>query len=91
MATYELYKGTQKLTDIEARRATAEKFGVEVEDITTAEKRHTIGVAAPADPEGIKALIYATNQRVCVGRNGPRPKLLTYLQMRADMVPHRTH
>jgi len=84
MAAYELYKGTQNLADVEARRATAAKFGVEEEDITTTEKRHTIGVVHPVDPEGCKALIHATNQRVCVGRNGPRPKLLTYLQMRAD-------
>lgn len=84
MAAYELYKGTQKQADIEARRAEAAKFGVEVEDVTTAEKRHTVGVDHPVDAEGCKALIHATDQRVCVGRNGPRPKLLTYFQMRAD-------
>lgn len=84
MAAYELYKGTQKQADIEARRAMAAKFGVEVEDVTTPEKRHTVGVDHPVDAEGCKALIHATDQRVCVGRNGPRPKLLTYFQMRAD-------
>lgn len=84
MAAYELYKGTQKQADIEARRAEAAKFGVEVEDVTTVEKRHTVGVDHPVDAEGCKALIHATDQRVCVGRNGPRPKLLTYFQMRAD-------
>ena len=85
MAEYELYKGTQNLGDVQARRAEAAKFGVTIEeDITTPEKRHTVGVDHPVDPEGCKALIYATDQRVCVGRNGPRPKVLTYLQMRAD-------
>ncbi|MBA4364676.1 MAG: ethanolamine ammonia-lyase [Coprothermobacter sp.] len=84
MAAYELYKGTQKQADIEARRAEGAKFGVEVEDVTTVEKRHTVGVDHPVDLEGCKALMHATDQRVCVGRNGPRPKLNTYFQMRAD-------
>jgi len=84
MAAYELYVGKQNQADIVAKRNEAAKFGVEVEDVTTPEKRHTVGVDNPVDAEGCKALIHATDQRVCVGRNGPRPKLLTYFQMRAD-------
>ena len=84
MAAYELYVGKQNQADIVAKRNEAAKFAVEVEDVTTPEKRHTVGVDHPVDAEGCKALIHATDQRVCVGRNGPRPKLLTYFQMRAD-------
>ena len=84
MATYPLYAGKQNLADISARRAAAEKFTVAVKDVTTPEARLTVGIDKPADPEGCKALIRSTNQRVCVGRNGPRPRLLTYFQMRAD-------
>jgi ethanolamine ammonia-lyase small subunit len=84
MAAYELYVGKQNQADIEAKRAEAEKCAFEVEDVTTVEKRHTVGVDHPVDLEGCKALMHATDQRVCVGRNGPRPKLLTYFQMRAD-------
>ncbi|HOX32921.1 MAG TPA: ethanolamine ammonia-lyase light chain EutC [Spirochaetales bacterium] len=84
MGAYPLYAGKQKTADIVARRAEAAKFGVEVKDVTTPEARLTVGIDHPADPEGAKALIRSTPQRVCVGRNGPRPKLLTYFQMRAD-------
>jgi len=84
MAAYPLYVGKQKPADIVARRAAALKFGVDVKDVTTPEARTTVGIDHPVDPAGAKALIHATPQRVCVGRNGPRPKLLTYFQMRAD-------
>ncbi len=84
MAAYELYKGKQNLADVQAKRAEAAKCAFDVEDVTTQEKRHTVGVEHPVDAAGCEALIHATDQRVCVGRNGPRPKLLTYFQMRAD-------
>ena len=84
MGAYPLYAGKQKAADIAARRAEAAKFSVEVKDVTTPEARLTVGIDHPVDPEGAKALIRATPQRVCVGRTGPRPKLLTYFQMRAD-------
>jgi len=84
MATYELYVGKQSQADIKARRDEAAKFGCDVPDVTTTEARETVGIDHPVDPEGAKALIHATPLRICVGRNGPRPKLLTYFQMRAD-------
>lgn len=84
MAAYPLYVGNQNLSDVAARRVAASKFGVEVKDVTTPEARTTVGIDHPVDPAGARALITSTPQRVCVGRNGPRPKLSTYFQMRAD-------
>jgi ethanolamine ammonia-lyase small subunit len=81
---YAQYAGKQNAAEIAARRAKAEKFSVDVKDVTSVEARTTVGIDHPVDPEGAKALIHATPQRVCVGRNGPRPKLRTYFQMRAD-------
>lgn len=84
MAAYPLYLGKQKAADVAARRAEAAKFSVEVKDVTTPEARTTVGVDNPMDMAGCQALIRSTPQRVCVGRDGPRPKLRTYFQMRAD-------
>lgn len=84
MAAYELYVGKQNQADIEAKRNEAAKFSCDIADVTTPEARQTLGIDHPVDAEGAKALIRATPLRVCVGRNGPRPKLLTYFQMRAD-------
>lgn len=84
MAAYELYVGKQNQADIVAKRNEAAKFTCDIADVTSTEARETVGIDHPVDLEGAKNLIHATPLRVCVGRNGPRPKLLTYFQMRAD-------
>lgn len=78
------YVGKQKIADIEARRKASANFSVEVPDITSPEQRHEALVDNPKDKAGLKALIASTPFRIGVGRDGPRPKLRTILQMRAD-------
>ena len=81
---YEPYKGKQALKDIEARRKEGEKFGLELPDITTEAMRKEPLVDKPVDKEGLKGIIASSPFRLGVGRAGPRPKLRTMLQMRAD-------
>ncbi len=78
------YVGKQKIADIEARRKASADFKVELSDITTDAMRKEPLVDKPANKEGLKALIAATPFRIGVGREGPRPKLRTVHQMRAD-------
>jgi ethanolamine ammonia-lyase small subunit len=80
----EAYKGQQSLKDVKARLNEAMKFTVDVPDVTTETARKTPGVENPKDLEGLKALIASTPYRVAVGSEGPRPRGLTYYQMRAD-------
>lgn len=80
----EAYKGKQKIADIEARRKASANFTVEMPDITTQEQRKEPLVEKPANKAGLKALVDSTPFRIGVGREGPRPKLRTIHQMRAD-------
>lgn len=80
----EAYKGKQKIADIEARRKASAGFTVELPDITTDKMRKEPLVENPANKEGLKALVDSTPFRIGVGREGPRPKLRTIFQMRAD-------
>ena len=81
---YEPYVGKQKVADIEARRKESAKFTVELPDITSQEQRKEPLVDKPKDKAGLQALVNSTPFRIGVGRDGPRPKLRTILQMRAD-------
>lgn len=78
------YVGKQKIADIEARRKASANFTVELPDITTDAMRKEPLVDKPANKEALKALIASTPFRIGVGREGPRPKLRTVHQMRAD-------
>jgi ethanolamine ammonia-lyase small subunit len=80
----EAYQGKQKIADIEARRKASAGFTLELPDVTTPEMRTEPLVKNPAEKEGLKALIASTPFRIGVGRDGPRPKLRTVFQMRAD-------
>lgn len=82
--TREAYEGRQVLADIKARRGEAEKFTLEVPDITTQEQRQETLVKHPADGEGLRALMASTPLRIGVGREGSRPATRAYFQMRAD-------
>lgn len=79
-----VYEAKQKVADIEARRKSVADFTMDVPEITTEEQRREILVEHPADPEAVRSIVSATAYRVAVGRDGPRPKLRTILQMRAD-------
>ena len=78
------YVGKQKLADIQARRKASAGFSLELPDITTQAQRKEPLVRHPKDKAGLEALIAATPFRIGVGREGPRPKLRTIHQMRAD-------
>ena len=78
------YVGKQKIADIEARRKASAGFTVEMPDITTQEQRKEPLIEKPANAAALKALIDSTPFRIGVGREGPRPKLRTIHQMRAD-------
>ncbi|HNR95982.1 MAG: Ethanolamine ammonia-lyase light chain [Chloroflexi bacterium ADurb.Bin180] len=78
------YVGKQKTADVEARRKASANFTLELPDITTDAMRKEPLVKHPASPDGLKALIASTPFRIGVSREGPRPKLRTIHQMRAD-------
>lgn len=84
MAQTEAYQGKLSAADLEARRKEAERFTLEVPDIATEKMRKEPLVNDPVDAEGLRALIASTPYRIGVGREGPRPRTRTYLQMRAD-------
>jgi len=84
MAQKEAYQGKLSAANLEAMSKEAEKFTLEVPDVTEKKMRREPLVKEPADLEGLKALIASTPYRIGVGREGPRPKTRTYLQMRAD-------
>ncbi len=79
-----VYKDRQMVADVEARRKASADFTMDIPDITTDAQRKEMLVDDPARPAAVSALIDATAYRVGVGRDGPRPKLRTILQMRAD-------
>lgn len=57
---------------------------IDLPDPTEESMRRRIGVDNPADPDGLKNLVAATNARLGVGRAGPRPKTSSLLLFQAD-------
>jgi ethanolamine ammonia-lyase small subunit len=57
---------------------------IELPDPTVPEARRSIGVAHPANPDGLANLVATTTARLGVGRAGPRPRTNTLLLFQAD-------
>jgi len=62
----------------------AHELVIDLADPTSAEARKTPGIADPANPEGLQALMAATPARIGVGRSGPRPRTASSLLFLAD-------
>jgi len=59
-------------------------INIDLPDPTAEAARRTPGVANPADPEGLQALMATTPTRIGVGRAGPRPRTAALLLFQAD-------
>jgi ethanolamine ammonia-lyase small subunit len=62
----------------------ADGVSIDLADPTAEVARHRPGVANPADPDGLQALMAATPTRIGVGRAGPRPRTAALLLFQAD-------
>lgn len=57
---------------------------IDLPDPTAEEARHEVGIALPADPDGLRNLMATTSARLGVGRAGPRPRTKALLLFQAD-------
>ena len=62
------------------------ELSIDLPDPTTAEARIQPGVEAPADAEGLAALINTTSARIGVGRAGPRVRTRSLLLFQSDLA-----
>jgi ethanolamine ammonia-lyase small subunit len=67
-----------------ARPPAAGDLSIDLEDPSRPEARRRIGIAHPADPDGLAALLSSTGARIGVGRAGPRPRTASLLLFQAD-------